>query len=167
MKIVWILILNLVLGSYGMADEHDHHAAFATPPAETEIRVTSGDLFFRVEGRPNNQPIELVAGKRYRLTFTNVGSIMHEVLFGRNPSTEADGSPGDYQEQMLSGFEVKVKGKGFEVEAQGLNELELSSGVALSVIFTVPHSLVGNWEIGCFMPGHYMAGMKLPVIVRR
>jgi uncharacterized cupredoxin-like copper-binding protein len=31
--------------------------------------------------------------------------------------------------------------------------------------FTLPDEAIGTWEIGCFIPGHYQAGMLAPVVV--
>jgi len=35
----------------------------------------------------------------------------------------------------------------------------------MALIFKLPKTAMGQWEMGCFMPGHYQMGMKLPIIV--
>ena len=78
-----------------------------------------------------------------------------------------------YQEHLLReievGMEVEIEAGGasraLEVEAFGLEELELDPAVSVAVSFELPADRKGSWELGCFVPGHYEAGMKLPIIV--
>ena len=132
-----------------------------------------GENFFQVEGRAQNAPILLVAGKPYRLRAKNVGSALHELVMGRGLTGQDAQGPQGYEEDLLHGVEVAVQGKAlaggegraFEVEALGLAELELDPGVELTVEFTLPRDRAGVWEMGCFAPGHYQAGMHVPLEV--
>ena len=60
---------------------------------------------------------------------------------------------------------VKIMNKFWDASVDGLRDLNMKPGqeVELEVIF--PESARGDWEIGCFRPGHYDAGMRVPFIV--
>lgn len=44
--------------------------------------------------------------------------------------------------------------------------MEVEPGGFASVTFALPADRRGEWEIGCFVPGHYEAGMKATLVVR-
>lgn len=48
----------------------------------------------------------------------------------------------------------------------GENFFQLQPGVELEVEVTMPKDRVGEWELACFVPGHYEAGMHVPVNIR-
>ena len=128
------------------------------------LTIELGEMFFRTEGGRENEPIRLHAGETYDMTFRNVGGIEHEVMIGRNLAVE-NGRPHGYETNLLDAEEVKYLGHGWEVEAFGMKEIELAPGEEARLVFTLPPTKAGEWEIGCFVPGHYEAGMKAPVIV--
>jgi uncharacterized cupredoxin-like copper-binding protein len=134
-----------------------------------EVTVLMGEMFFQVEGQGKNEPIVLKAGETYELVFKNVGSVVHEAKFGKELKANDEGQPAGYLENLFEGVEVKIEGDmaggEFEIEAESLDEIDLSPGDILRVIVTLPEEEVGEWEIGCFVPGHYQAGMKAPIIV--
>jgi uncharacterized cupredoxin-like copper-binding protein len=135
-----------------------------------EVEILMGEMFFQVEGQAKNAPIVLEAGKTYELVFKNVGTVLHEAKFGKGLKTDDEGAPVGYEENLFEDVEVKIEGDmaggEFEIEAEGLEEIEISPGDTLKVIVTLPEEKVGEWEIGCFVPGHYQAGMKAPLIVQ-
>ncbi|MBI4200187.1 MAG: hypothetical protein HY535_06920 [Chloroflexi bacterium] len=138
----------------------------------SKIEVLLGEYFFQMEDRAKGSPLVLQAGRKYEIEFVNMGSELHEVLLGRG-LVRAGGKPARYQKSLLEGVPVEVEGKtvvgdklrAFEVEAEGLEELELEPGVELEIEFTLPADRVGEWELACLVPGHYEAGMRLPVVV--
>lgn len=129
------------------------------------------EFFFQVEGQAPGEPLVVQAGQRVKLEIKNEGVIFHEAMFG----AEANGN-GDhgYVENLLEGVGVKIghemimgnteRTLGMEIE--GFEEVELDPGIGVSIEFTVPASYAGRtFEIGCFVPGHYEAGMKLALVV--
>ncbi len=128
------------------------------------LRVEMGEFYFQVDGQDRNAPIVLQADQPYELVFVNAGTMKHEVLMGRDVVVE-DGVPDGYEVDFLGAVRVDVVGEGWEVKTTGLFELEFEVGTTITIHVTVPQELVGEWEIGCFVPGHYLAGMKAPIRV--
>lgn len=126
-----------------------------------------GECYFQIEGQERNGAIVLEAGRPYEIVFANVGSMEHEVLIGRDV-VEIDGAPDGYEANLLDAVEVDVVGDDeWEVGTSGLIEieLELEEGESVTIHVTVPAELVGTWETGCFVPGHYQVGMKAPFVI--
>jgi uncharacterized cupredoxin-like copper-binding protein len=144
-------------------------AADQPKPALTKIKVNLSEMKMQVEGVDEGAPLVLKAGQRYKLTFENLGTIMHEVLLGRGLIHNEEEN--DYAEHLLSGEEVTttgavtIEGKKqiWAVNTQGIKEIELDPGTRLSILFTVPESSRGTWELGCFAEGHHESGMHLPL----
>ena len=128
------------------------------------VRIEMGEFYFQEEGQERNAPIVLLAGQRYEIVFVNVGVMEHEVLIGRDVVVE-DGIPDGYEINLLDAIEVDVVGEGWEVGTSGFVEVELEAGKTVVLHFTLPDSAIGTWEIGCFIPGHYQAGMLAPLVV--
>lgn len=128
------------------------------------VRIEMGEFFFQVEGHERNEPIVLLAGQKYEIVFANVGTMEHEVLIGRDVVVE-EGIPDGYEANLLDAIEVDVVGEGWEVGTSGFVEVELEPGETVVLHFTLPDEAIGTWEIGCFIPGHYQAGMLAPVVV--
>lgn len=149
-------------------------AAFAHDDDQeaNEIRVLMGEMFFQVDGQDKNTPLRLKSGARYELVFENAGQMKHEVLLGRDV-IEDDGRPRNYREHLLAAVPVDVEIKTtvageereIEIETNGIIELELDPGVRIAVNFKLPSQTKGEWELGCFIAGHYEAGMRLPLLV--
>ena len=79
------------------------------------------------------------AGTRYRFVLRNAGGVAHE--WAVVPRGAVD------EQQVLT-----------EVE-----EDDLPSGATVTAEFTFPRA--GEYDFACFVPGHFAAGMKLPVTV--
>lgn len=131
----------------------------------TALRIEMGEYYFQLEGQERNEAIVLEAGVPYVLSFVNVGAMEHEVLIGRGLLVEDD-VPDGYETNLLEGVEMDVTGGGWYVEVGGVIEFELEAGESITLEVTIPEARVGTWEIGCFIPGHYQAGMKAPFEVR-
>lgn len=136
---------------------------------ELDITVEMGEMFFQQQGMEQNAPIVLETGVPYRLTFTNVGTMVHRVKFGRGLVIE-EGVPFEYTENLFTDMAVKILGiddlAGMRVIADQLIELDLDAGKSVVVMFTLPVSKAGSWELGCFVIGHYEAGMRAPLMVQ-
>jgi uncharacterized cupredoxin-like copper-binding protein len=138
--------------------------AFAQDAERLEVVIELREFSFTVAGGEANAPIVFQAGQPYSVVFSNVGMMEHEVLIGRTVKVE-DGVPDGYETNLLDAIEVDVVGDEWEVGTSGFVEVEIEPGEAVTIHFTLPAELVGTWEIGCFIPGHYQAGMLAPVIV--
>ncbi|MDF1524493.1 MAG: hypothetical protein P1P87_16950 [Trueperaceae bacterium] len=138
--------------------------AFAQDAERIEVVIELREFSFTVAGGEANAPIVFKAGQPYSVVFSNVGMMGHEVLVGRSVLVE-DGVPDGYETNLLDALPVKVAGDDWEVGTSGFVEVELEPGQSVEIYFTLPTELIGTWEIGCFVPGHYQAGMKAAVIV--
>lgn len=136
---------------------------------QTQLTVLMGEFFFQAEGAPQNAPITLNVAVPYRITFKNVGKAVHRVKFGRGLVVE-EGVPFSYTEDLFEGVKVRVQGKtssgSFKIDMERFSELEIEPGVELEALFTLPQSKQGEWELGCFVIGHYEQGMKTKLIIQ-
>lgn len=123
---------------------------------EADLEIAMGEFFFQEitsDGRrEKNAAIELAAGEEVLIRFVNEGNTLHLVSMGR----DADPSGlGGYNENLFGGGAI---GSGFvSVNVEPGNEFLLH--------LFLPEDAAGEWEIGCFIPGHYQAGMKAPLII--
>ena len=142
------------------------------PPIQ--IKLNLNEMKIEVEGEPLKKNISLKAGQRYKLTFENRGSVRHEVLLGRGIQHNIENHELEYAQNLLSATSTIITGaiflgeqkKIWYAETPGFNELELDPGTRISIIFTLNETQVGDWEIGCFAPGHHEAGMFISLTVQ-
>lgn len=137
----------------------------------TELHIHMGEFFFQVEGQAQGAPIEVEAGKTYMLKFHIDGKIQHEAMIGDPTQLHMeDGMAHGYVNNLFDGVTLKlmgtIKDREFRVAVMGLMEIDLKQDQLLAIEFTLPESKKGQWEIGCFIMGHYEAGMKIPLIVK-
>jgi uncharacterized cupredoxin-like copper-binding protein len=96
-------------------------------------------------------------GETVKFVIKNTGAVLHEIRSDLFRFTQAD-------------LEVE----GVEIETMGLREIEVPPGKEVEVQMTIRVSqavlseLDGqvSYEFGCFVPGHYRAGMKGTLVVR-
>jgi uncharacterized cupredoxin-like copper-binding protein len=162
-KIISTFAILFLTSSVSMAD---------APTTELiKIKVVMSEFLFQVEGAPAGSAIVLKAGQRYKMIFENHGQILHEVLLGRG--LVSNHGEHEYQENMLANQQVVVTGSSvinetkrvYTVVTNGFEEFEVDPDLRLSLLFTVPESAKGTWEMGCFAEGHHESGMFLPVVV--
>ncbi|MBI2322268.1 MAG: cupredoxin domain-containing protein [Chloroflexi bacterium] len=133
-------------------------AAEATVPSVIEIRLA--------EFRFAPEVIRVKAGQQVRLEFVNEGKIPHEFVAGRKAELR-EGTVERYKTDLFAGLPVAHtvdKGK-VEKAAGGPMALEIKSGGRATLAFTLPADRAGTWEVGCFLPGHYDAGMKGSLVI--
>lgn len=117
------------------------------------LQIAMGELYFRAgDGEPNG-PIELPSGERIMVRLVNEGAAAHEIHFGR----DADLEERLYREDLL--------GTEGEHGAHGFMAVVLEPGESSTLLFVIPETKRGEWEIACFMPGHYEGGQHAPLIV--
>ncbi len=101
--------------------------------------------------------IKLVSGERVRLVVKNVGTVEHEFMAGRNAMT-GKGYERDWLAMAKSepggGHDMGHAGSGMRVAANG----------NASASLVVPAEK-GEFEFGCFVPGHYEGGMTGKLVV--
>ncbi len=131
----------------------------ATPGAGA-IQVKMGEFYFKPE------TIQLKAGQQVRIELVNEGKVEHEFMVGREVEMH-EGKAETFEKDFFEGIEIAhtvEEGKLMKEPGHG-TEVELESGGKATLTFTVPADRKGEWEIGCFVPGHYEAGMKGKLVV--
>ena len=81
-----------------------------------------------------------------RIVIKNEGTTLHDFHFGK----DADLTNRLYKTDMIPGFDM----------------IELDKGQTVKLTLKVP-SEAGEWELGCFQPGHYEAGQKAKIIIQK
>lgn len=89
------------------------------------------------------------AGIPYFFVISNRGHVVHE--FTILPD-KPDGTP----LPVASQYENKI----IEIE-------QIAPGTTMTVNLTFSPSVVGRFEIACMMRGHYLAGMRLPIVINQ
>ena len=111
----------------------------------TDVEVTLTD--FQVV----SSSTRFSAGTPYTFTITNEGQVPHEFMF--IPPVMA-GMADMHGEATHNTALIEV------------DEDELPPGATYTLSYTFPESAVGTaLEIACHTPGHYEAGMRLPITV--
>lgn len=136
----------------------------------TAMNIDLTEFSFTLDGQNPNDPITLVAGQTYSITFMNAGSIGHELIAGNGDLLQrVDGTPDGYTNNFFEGQDVIIRlpqDKDAKV-VKNLGEIELEPGESTTATFTVPQNYAGQtFEAGCFVPGHYEAGMKTVIVVQ-
>lgn len=117
------------------------------------LQIALGELYFRAGDGERNAPIELPAGESIMVRLVNEGAAAHEIHFGRDADLE-----GRFYREDLLGTEG-------EHGAHGFMAVVLQPGESSALMFVIPETKRGEWEIACFMPGHYEGGQRAPLIV--
>lgn len=143
-------------------------APAAPEPAPERIRLALREMRIAARGAAPGKPLTLKAGRRYALTFENLGQLQHEVALGRGRKATPEGPR--FAENLLAGVDAVLvfrdsQGREAAVEGAGFEELELAPGAALTLLLTLPDSAAGDWQAACFMAGHESAGMRMPLRV--
>lgn len=100
--------------------------------------------------------LTLQPGEKVTLQFKNGDPIEHEFMAGRDPS------PGHgYGQDLFKGVETTPRSVAERGMGHGgdLVALRVPAGQTATMTFVVPASS-GRYEFGCFVEGHYEAGMK-------
>ncbi len=153
-----LLILLFAISSSSWAQESDK------PGDATPLNLIVTEMSFQLDGQEKNAPITFQSGTTYDLHIKNEGKILHEVQFGRDPDMSS-GLAHDYKVLLFANTEVVTVINDTEIVSPGMTEVVLKPGQEVHVLFTLEEANKGEWEVACFQPGHYEAGMHAPVIV--
>jgi len=143
-------------------------------PAAQPLVLLMKEFSFAVEAPPPPPgypppTAALPAGRSVLVTLRNVGRVVHEWRVGR---TLLPG--GGYEDDLLAMMEPEVlSGTGYRLVGleggaaggPGGVRIEVAPGAAVTFRLAVPAGATGTWEMGCFVPGHYQAGMKKALTV--
>lgn len=120
--------------------------------------------------------IRVKAGQEVRILLENKGEKEHEILIGRQVNME-EGVPGGFESDLFDHDPSLVQASGSEGFHQGSPEeiadegyhVELEPGATGTLVFTIPASKAGEWEMGCFIDDgqHYEEGMHGTLIVEQ
>jgi uncharacterized cupredoxin-like copper-binding protein len=139
--------------------------------------ATSNDISIEMsEYKYTPDTIRVKAGEEVTIHLENKGEKEHEILFGREVNME-EGVPGGFQTDLFDHDPSKVQASGSEGFHQGSPEeideegyhVELEPGATGTLVFTIPASKAGEWEIGCFIDDgqHFDEGMHGTFIVEQ
>jgi uncharacterized cupredoxin-like copper-binding protein len=145
---------------------HKPGTAHALQPKNLEamIEIDMYEFYFANPQGEKNPTFRLPAGKTVGIHVHNEGAVVHELAIGRKLAQ------GEYQEVLtelvpsdLFFYYGAVKA---EVEDAKFGEMEVESGVRdIWIRMNIPAELKGEWELGCFVEGHYEQGMAAKLII--
>jgi len=145
---------------------HKPGAAHALQPKNLEaiIEVDMYEMYFANPQGEKNPPFRLPAGKTVGIHVHNEGAVGHEMIIGRKLTS------GKYQEVLtelvpsdLFFYYGAVKAEAGDAK---FVEMEVESGVRdVWMRMNIPAELKGEWEIGCFVEGHFEQGMHAKLII--
>jgi uncharacterized cupredoxin-like copper-binding protein len=141
--------------------------AFIPKRLEAVVEIDMHEFYFATPQGERNPVFRLPSGKTVGIHIHNEGAIVHELMIGRRLK---HGDEHGYEESVtelvpsdLFFYYGNVK---TEVEDAKFGELEVDTGVRDTWIrMNIPAELKGEWELGCFVEGHYEQGMKATFIV--
>jgi len=131
---------------------------------EAMIQVDMFEMYFANPEGQKNPTFRIPAGKTVGIHLHNEGTVVHEFAIGRGRTGEG------YREVLTAKLpmdaffyygEVKA-----EIEGATFGPLEVDKGIRdIWLRAKFPEALKGEWEIGCFVEGHYEAGMHAKLII--
>lgn len=127
----------------------------ATGGESATIQIELKDFAFK----PSR--ITVKAGQRVTLKLVNSDTIEHELMAGR----QANVTEGGFAEDLFKDVQLDIKGGKPSAHGHSGSGVLVDAGKTAELSFTVP-SRKGTYEIGCFVPGHYVAGMKGTLVVQ-
>ncbi|HLE97066.1 MAG TPA: hypothetical protein VI997_06815 [Candidatus Thermoplasmatota archaeon] len=135
---------------------------------EAEIAIDMGELYFADGAGAKGGVFRAPATKLVGIHVRNTGEIDHEIMFGQ-VVTEEDGAPHGFETTLFATVPADVfvyMPAKVEIETEGmLQELEVEKSGDVWIRASFPETTKGTWEIACFVPGHYEAGMKATLVI--
>jgi uncharacterized cupredoxin-like copper-binding protein len=163
-----VSLIALLLAGCGSSESDEHPSLDEHGPKpknlEAIIEIDMNEFFFADPSGAKNPTFTLPVGKTVGIHLHNDGKIVHELMIGRGHSAE-----GEYEELLTEGVPADVffyyGDQKTEVGGALFEELEIEQGIRDTWIrITVPAEMAGEWEIGCFVEGHYEQGMKATLV---
>lgn len=138
LAVLAVLGLGLAVALMQSAPTQAHDASLI----DRTINIVMGEFSYTVDGVAGDT-VRLKVGETVSLNFVNEGAVLHDAHFGTDP--DLDGRL--YRNNILAPFDMLV----------------LESGERAQITFSPTEP--GAFELGCFQPGHYEAGMKVPFVI--
>jgi len=110
-------------------------------------RATVYETMFDIGYRPN-RALTFARGTTVRFVFHNTGSVHHEAVLGDGP------------DQLAHDRAMNESGSH---EMPDAPELDVAPGETKVLVSTFEHT--GRLYIGCHYPGHYAAGVRIPITI--
>lgn len=146
--------MTLAAPTASMADVGHKHFAFGRPgkaaQAKRVVRLIASDVKF------DKKTLNFRVGETVKFIVVNTGEGDHEMTIGDKATQLAHRRE---MEQMMANGGMKHHGHGHP------NATYLKPGKTRTMVWTFTKP--GSFEFGCNIPGHYEAGMKGRIIVRR
>lgn len=142
-----VVALGLLTAACNGHDGHSDTAGGNDDQAERTVEVEMVDIAFRPER------LDIERGETVRFVFLNNGDATHDAFIGGPPAQQ------DHEREMRAMDAGGAVGHSGDMESG----LTVTPGGRGELTYTFDD--VGPIEIGCHQPGHYAAGMKLPVSV--
>lgn len=132
---------------------------------EAAIQVNMFEMYFANPEGQKNPTFRLPAGKTVGIHLHNEGAVVHEFAIGRG-RTDAGGFREVLTEMVpMDVFFYYGEAKA-EMEEATFGELEVDKGLRdIWLRAKFPEKFRGVWEIGCFVEGHYEAGMHATLTI--
>ena len=124
------------------------------PAAGRVIELTMKEFTF------SPRTISVRPGETVTVKFTNVGALEHEFMAGRGP-VPSRGYTEDWLKRAVPALASHTH-PGEEHLGEGIR---VSADWGHQVTLVVPEE-TGTYEFGCFITGHYEAGMRGSIVVR-
>lgn len=183
-----LVVMAVVLLVGGALGEFAGTSAVQAGSQETEalrIEVTLDEYSFSPD------PLRIPAGRQVTLVITNAGRFAHEFMAGRDvenndfgqdlfadlhvniePVEMTDAGHDEHADHAADHADgaAEADHHGAEADAHGGGHehgtmVEAQAGETVLMTFTLPESRRGEWMTGCFLTGHYDAGMHGTLIV--
>lgn len=144
---------------------HAVGTAHALQPKHLEavIEIDMGEFYFGDPDGVQNPTFSLPAGKTVGIHIHNEGDVVHELAIGRDLQ---DGAYAELLTELVPSdlFFYYDEAKA-EVEEAVFGELEVEPGLRdIWIRLEVPAELGGEWQLGCFVEGHYDSGMHAAMV---
>ena len=151
-----VLTLLVLAGCRTTGTESQPQAA--KQPSQPPIQVKMSEFAFQ----PNS--IRIKAGQTVQLELINDGNAEHEFMAGRTVDMH-QGEANGYQKDFFDSVKATSDKIKFIKEHGHGSMIRIAAGARTTITFTAPTTVVGEWEVGCFVAGHYPSGMKGTLIV--
>lgn len=128
-------------------------AAEPAPPGRA-VRLVMSDFAF------TPKELALRQGELVTIEMPNRGAVDHEIMAGKGEIRHEGG----YTEDLFAGVDVTLRGNEKPDHSHGGFMVLVGKGKTARMTFVVP-SRPGTYEMGCFQPGHYLAGMVGRIVI--
>ncbi len=151
-------------GQGPLADHGPGIHAFQPARLQTIVPIYMHEMYFGNPEGEKNPTYRIPAETTVGIHIHNEGAILHEMMIGRG------GSNGNYDEVLTelvpSDLFFYYGSARIEVESAWFEEIEVDPAMrGMWIRINVPAEFKGTWELGCFVAGHYEAGMYATLIV--